>query len=559
MTIQTCAQCVSTTCISKASGGSSKGSKGRSAGAIAGGVIGGVIFVAIATWLVWRFCIKARRQQSVDNAEGEDEAEDEWAEDGDMPEKSVHRSTMPAREDRASMHTVASAASSVLTRASNVIQIAYIPGVTNRSPPSTPGLLVPPVPPLPSYHGQDSGPVTSPNGTQQDRHFFMPDMRDSTYSGYSDSAFARESIAPSLLNRSSVATTIYRNNAIVNPVPAQTVIRGKAAVVSVKSSSQSSPEQSRTPTPPPAMPAIDWRALNAKQPAGSGSASSAASAGATAAAVAAATAAAASTSVKGAGVGAQRPASGRTRPSILSSSSSSLRSGRMGRSSNTATGGESARIIERGSSTLSRSSSLSKHSRARRAELASIASDDDDDDRDVDGNTTCLSEEDDEPGARARRSMVGGQQRASAHTVIDDTPVVGRSPFSDAQILLPSPAPQIRPASGSPTSPSADKTNSLSAAIEEAAQRAARPSVHGGLGGLGGVQFPAPPSGPPSSSSSNKSAAMSSASSNNNPSTTTASSGAVPNTHPQHPQHHHLRQSRRDSSPFSDSNAVKTP
>jgi hypothetical protein len=39
----------------------------------------------------------------------------------------------PRRDARASTYTVGSIASSVLTRASNIIQIAYISGVTNRS------------------------------------------------------------------------------------------------------------------------------------------------------------------------------------------------------------------------------------------------------------------------------------------------------------------------------------------------------------------------------------------------------------------------------------------
>ena len=73
----------------------------------------------------------------------------------------------------------------------------------------------------------------------------MPgDLRDSTYSGISD----RTSYA-----RTSVASTIYGKNAIVSPVPAQTVIRGKAAVVSVKSNGAGSPGEL---TPP--VPSVDY-------------------------------------------------------------------------------------------------------------------------------------------------------------------------------------------------------------------------------------------------------------------------------------------------------------
>lgn len=135
-------------------------------------------------------------------------------------------------EARQSTRSVHSIASTVLTRASNVIQIAYIPGVTNRSPPDTPGLLVPPVPPLPLATVSNTSASSSPH-FEQDQHFFMPgDLRDSTWSAYTDST--RNSISPSLA-RSSVATTIYRNNAVVDPVPAQQALRGKAVMVRTKS------------------------------------------------------------------------------------------------------------------------------------------------------------------------------------------------------------------------------------------------------------------------------------------------------------------------------------
>lgn len=137
-----------------------------------------------------------------------------------------------------------SIASTVLTRASNVIQIAYIPGVTNRSPPETPGTLVPPVPAIPSTHASTySG----------DQYLFTPrDLRDSRYTATSD----RRSIATSLA-RSSVATTIYRHDAIVSPIPAQQVRAAKAAVVSVKTgNSTPSDSLSLRTIDAPAVPAI---------------------------------------------------------------------------------------------------------------------------------------------------------------------------------------------------------------------------------------------------------------------------------------------------------------
>jgi len=233
----TCDSCQKTICVAATAAGattisnSSKPSNsGPNVGAIAGGVIGGVLTIAAVTYLVWRFCIKTKRQQY---------EQEDWAED---PSESLptEKDFAMRRDARASTHTVASIASSVMTRASNIIQIAYIPGVTNRSAPSTPGLLVPPVPPIPIALSSAS---STPRYEQE--HFFMPgDLRDSTYSGISD----RTSYA-----RTSVASTIYGKNAIVSPIPAQTVIRGKAAVVSVKPNGAGS---SGELTPP--VPSVDY-------------------------------------------------------------------------------------------------------------------------------------------------------------------------------------------------------------------------------------------------------------------------------------------------------------
>jgi hypothetical protein len=81
----------------------------------------------------------------------------------------------------------------------------------------------------------------------------MPgDLRDSTYSGISD----RTSYA-----RTSVASTIYGKNAVVSPIPAQTVIRGKPALVSVKSNGAGS---SGELTPP--VPSVDYGKYGANGP-----------------------------------------------------------------------------------------------------------------------------------------------------------------------------------------------------------------------------------------------------------------------------------------------------
>lgn len=237
-TTQTCDACAQVTCARDPMAPPSASSK-PNVGAIAGGVIGGVAVIAILTFVVWKYCLKGKRRpyseadfQEMDMQEQE-KREDDFA---------------SRRSARASTHTVASMASSVLTRASNIIQIAYIPGVTNRSGPGSPDLLVPPVPPIPAM--SPSSAMSSPYSTA-DQRFFLPDFRDSIAS---TSTAGRTSIAPSLA-RGSVASTMYRQNAIVSPLPAQTIVRGKAAVVSVKSQGSSPAETPSAETPP--VPQID--------------------------------------------------------------------------------------------------------------------------------------------------------------------------------------------------------------------------------------------------------------------------------------------------------------
>ncbi|KAF2842095.1 hypothetical protein M501DRAFT_1013459 [Patellaria atrata CBS 101060] len=244
---QSCTRCVKVECVPQDAAGqgpSISHKSGPNVGAIAGGVVGGLIFIAILTYCVWRFCLKGRRQQY---------QESQWEDMDAATEKRRSEFTM-RRDARMSTHTVASMASTVLTRASNIIQIAYIPGVTNRSGPGSPGLLVPPVPPIPAM-----SPSTPGGSPYTDQLFFTPgELRDSTYSGLSGdgrSSF-RTSITPSLA-RTSVATTIYRDNAVVSPLPAQTIVRGKAAVVSVKSSGQPSPAESPSIIDTPPVPQVE--------------------------------------------------------------------------------------------------------------------------------------------------------------------------------------------------------------------------------------------------------------------------------------------------------------
>ncbi|KAJ5593953.1 uncharacterized protein N7459_000161 [Penicillium hispanicum] len=222
MTSQTCDQCATTKCIADPNSSSGPPSSGPNVGAIAGGVVGGVIGLAIILGLVWWFVIRPRRQARAEQIE-----------------KSSQFNA--ARSQRKSTNSIAS---TVLTRASNVIQIAYIPGVTNRSPPETPATLVPPVPPLP--------------GAAPDQHFFMPgDLRDSSWTATT----GHQSVSPTL--RSSVATTIYRSDAVVSPMPAQQIQRSRANIVSVHNGPESVPNTPTlsvpsvvTPKDAPAVPAI---------------------------------------------------------------------------------------------------------------------------------------------------------------------------------------------------------------------------------------------------------------------------------------------------------------
>jgi hypothetical protein len=230
---QSCDTCAYTTCV--ASNNVPSHHSGPNVGAIAGGVIGGIFFIGLIVFAFYWYVIRPRRIK----------LEEEWEEEDEAENRKSHFNM--ARSERASVHTVHSVANSILSRASNFIPIAYIPGVMNRNGTSE---HVPPVPPIPAAHG----PPVSGQSNNGEALFFRPgDLRDSTYSDTSSldnrsTFFGRPSITPSLA-RSSIAT--YRDDAIVNPMPAQTVLRGKANVVSVKSGNSGTP----TSTPPQTTPA----------------------------------------------------------------------------------------------------------------------------------------------------------------------------------------------------------------------------------------------------------------------------------------------------------------
>ncbi|KAI1325098.1 hypothetical protein F5Y16DRAFT_278496 [Xylariaceae sp. FL0255] len=248
---QSCHQCAQAVCQDDPAKTptSSGGSSTSSAGAIAGGVVGGLVLVAILTYFGWKYCIRNKRSTY---------SQQQWSAKGDEGLDQADNDFASRRSKRESTHTVHSIASTVLTRASNIIQIAYIPGVTNRAAPTSPTLLVPPVPPIPIAHAESAN--SSP---YEDQHFFVPgDLRDSTYSGFSNytdrTSYARTSYAP----RSSVASTIYGKNAVVSPIPAQKGNFLKPSLVSVKSRAGSTNSDGSTPP----VPQVDFEKYDKPPP-----------------------------------------------------------------------------------------------------------------------------------------------------------------------------------------------------------------------------------------------------------------------------------------------------
>ncbi|KJY01770.1 hypothetical protein TI39_contig279g00070 [Zymoseptoria brevis] len=245
----TCEQCSYMTCI--ANPVPAPPSSKTNVGGIAGGVVGGMAFMALAIFFLWRFWIKKRREQQELEAE-------EWEEDEIDQQKGTDRRFTAMRADNASTRTRGSIANSILSRASNIIQIAYIPGVMNRN--GSGHNSVAPVPPIPAAYR--NAPPKSPLSGENDALFFRPgDLRGSTYSGNSslrsgnrDTQYTRQSITPSLARSSMMSghSDVYRDDATSEPMPALTVTRAAPRMVSVKSSATSPSESINSP--PPSLP-----------------------------------------------------------------------------------------------------------------------------------------------------------------------------------------------------------------------------------------------------------------------------------------------------------------
>lgn len=207
-------------CISSGAAGGATKSAGPNIGAIAGGVVGGVILIAVLTFALWWFWIRPRKNAWY---------EEEWEQE-DEDDATAKSQFQQQRSDRRSVHSVAS---TVLSRASNMIPIAFIPGVTNRDN------NTPPVPPIPAARHYQPSPLSSQNN--QDAIFFSPgDLRNSTYSETSslrnrDTFIGRPSISASLA-RESVASDIYQDNAAEHPMPALQAMRARPNMVSVNKS-----------------------------------------------------------------------------------------------------------------------------------------------------------------------------------------------------------------------------------------------------------------------------------------------------------------------------------
>ncbi|RPA71810.1 hypothetical protein BJ508DRAFT_85144 [Ascobolus immersus RN42] len=170
---------------------------GPNVGGIVGGVLGGVALLGLIAFVLYRRRLKKKKTESL------------------LDEKDEQFGRL--RGARASTQTVASMSSSF----SNVIQIAYVPGVTSASAPTSPGLTIPTVPRIPEAYRDSQGTMRYPQSpAATDEVFYLMPNRGSTYTART--------------NRSSVATTIY--GGAVQPVPE--VVRGRKAnvvQVSVKS------------------------------------------------------------------------------------------------------------------------------------------------------------------------------------------------------------------------------------------------------------------------------------------------------------------------------------
>lgn len=222
-----CNTCAHAICVDNPNASNSQ-SSGPNVGAIAGGVVGGVVLIALIVFLVWFLWIRKRRAQQEAEAE-------EWEEDEIAHQKAAFQSMV---HDAASTRTRGSVAHSFLSRASNVIQIAFIPGVTTRNGSSRNSMLVPPIP-----AAARSAP-RSPLANQDDAIFFgLGDIQDNTssmvFDNRRDTQYSTSSRATSF-----AASSIYHDSVTMQPAPlALAQGRGVPRMISVKSKADTSYSQ----------------------------------------------------------------------------------------------------------------------------------------------------------------------------------------------------------------------------------------------------------------------------------------------------------------------------
>jgi hypothetical protein len=176
----------------------------------------------------------------------------EWMENEMLSQQKHTPVINTMRGDAASIRTRASVAGSFLSRASNVIQIAFIPGVINRSNGGSSHNSLAPVPPIPAQYANNK--PKSPLANDGDFLLFRPGstfsatssrsgVRDTQYTQYTYGS--RQSITPSLA-RSSMALEIYRDEGTPPPMPATTMLRAAPRMVSVRSTPGTTPNPNGT-------------------------------------------------------------------------------------------------------------------------------------------------------------------------------------------------------------------------------------------------------------------------------------------------------------------------
>lgn len=214
LTVQTCDSCPEAQCQAVASAPSSSASASAgggshvNAGAIAGGVVGGLVALAIILAAILWKCVysKSARQRRLakQGAFGDADITPNVDAEAGFFEKQRARDSQYTK--RMSTGTV----STVVTRGSNVIPIAYIPGVTNRSTEE--------VPPMPT-----------------EQFFSASDLMR-------QSQLSQDGI------RSSIATTSYRGSIAFPDTVGVTAIQGKPYLVDVTNDDSTALYGPPTPT-----------------------------------------------------------------------------------------------------------------------------------------------------------------------------------------------------------------------------------------------------------------------------------------------------------------------